>query len=238
VPASLESVSTYHTIGDWNLKNGRWEDASKRFASVAQAISHADKSESIEISIHFVAAAAAVSDSGNIGLYERLRLMAAERFSSTTDPIIADEVIKTCLILPADSELLAKLDPLVKLLEHNLPFGREDKPEELMEAWQMLSLSLAAFREGEFEMAEKWGRRCLQHPNSNMARNPAVRTVLAMSMHQTGRENEAAIELEAARNEVKANFEKPFDLGNGWDGFWFDWMIARLLLKEADSMVP
>lgn len=237
VPASLESASTFNVVGDWLLHEGRWEDASKRFASVAQAMAQADKSHSSAISIHFVAAAAAVSDAGNMDLYERLRAMAAERFSTATDPYIADEVVKVCLIKPADHELLAKLGPLLRVLENHLPWDRTDDPGELMEAWQTLSLSLAGYRLGDVELSLKWADRCLQHPNQIPSRTAAVQAVLAMALDRSGRTNEAKLNLDAARAEVKAHFDKPFEIGTSSDGFWFDWMIARTLLQEADRAI-
>ena len=238
VPASLESATTYRMVGEWLLHEGRWEDASKRFAAVAQAIARADKSHSESISIHFVAAAAAVSDAGDSEHYEELRRIAADRFSTTTNPMVADEVVKSCLIKPADAELLAKLAPLFHVLEDNLPWDRTDGSGELMEAWQMLSLTLAAYRKEDFQLAEQWARRTPVHPNQNPSRNAAVRPVLAMALHQAGRTDEARAELDLARADVIANFNKPFQIGVSEQGFWFDWMIARILLKEADGVVP
>ncbi len=237
VPASLESAATFRSVGEWLLREGRWEDASKRFASVAQTIARVDKSDSNSISIHFVAAAAAVSDAGNADHYERLRQMAADRFSTTTDPMVADEVVKSCLIKPANPELLAKLDPLLNVLERNVPWDRNDGPGELMEAWQMLSLSLDAYRKGDFRLAEQWTRRCLRHPNQNPSRNAAIHAILAMALYHTGGTDEARAKLNLARTEVSANFNKPFELGASEEGYWFDWVIARVLLKEAEALI-
>jgi hypothetical protein len=237
VPASLESATAFRTAGEWLLHEGRWEDASRRFAAVAQSISRVDTSESEKISIHFVAAAAAVSDAGNSESYERLRQMAAERFSTTTSPVIADEVVKSCLIKPADPEILAKLDPLIKIIESNIPWDRKDGPEDLMEAWQMLSMTLVAYRKDDYQLAEDWARRCLSHPNRNPSRSAAVRAILAMAAHRLGHADEAHAELDTTRAEVLAYFDKPFSIGNSPDGFWFDWLIARILLKEADGLI-
>ena len=238
VPASLESATTFRAVGEWLLHEGRREEASKRFATVAQTIARVDKSESDSISIHFVAAAAAVSDAGNTELYDQLRQMAADRFSSATNPMVADEVIKSCLIKPADPEMLEHLEPLFKVLEANLPWDKIDGAGELMEAWQMLSLSLGSYRKGDFPAAEQWARRGLRHPNQNPSRNAAMHAVLGMALFHAGNTDEARIELDLARGEVMANFNKPFELGASEEGFWFDWIIARILLTEADELIP
>ena len=237
VPASLESAATFRAAGEWLLREGRWNDAAKRFAVVAQAIARADRSDTEAISIHFVAAAAAIADAGSTEHYEQLRQMAADRFSTATNPAIADEVVKSCLVRPANPELLAKLDPLLKVMEDHLPWDKDDGAGELMEAWQMLSLSLAAYRKGDFQLAESWTRRCLRHPNRIPARNAAVHAVLAMALQREGHPEEARTELSAARDQVLANSRKPFEMGTSGDGFWFDWMIARIVLAEADGVL-
>jgi len=233
VPSSLESANTFRVAAEWLLREGRWRDASQRFSAVAQAISRVDKSDNGGISLHFVAAAAAVVDAGDFEHHEELRQMAAGRFATTTDPIVADEVVKTCLIRPATPDLLARIEPLVTAMQVNIPWDREDLPNENMEAWQMLSLSLASYRKGDFSRAESWARRCLRHPNLIDSRASAARCVLAMALHQSGHPEDARSELEAARVVVDTYFEQP--INTQWDqsGYWFDWVIARILLKEA-----
>ena len=236
VPSSLEAANAFRVAGEWLLGEGRWQDASRRFSAVAQAISRVDKSNTEAITIHFVAAAAAVMDAGDFEHYEELRHMASERFATATHPIVSDEVVKTCLIRPPTPELLARINPLVKSMEANLPWEREDKPEELMEAWQIFSLTLASYRKGEFSNTESWARRCLRHPNVVESRNSAARAVLAMALHRSGHPEDARNELETARQQVEANFNSPFQLWTA-NGHWFDWMIARVLVREADQVL-
>lgn len=237
VPASLESATTFRLVGEWLLREGRWEDASRRFGTVAQVIVGADRSLTESISIHFVAAAAAVTEAGDTEHYDRLRKIASEQFATTTNPVVADEVVKSCLIQPAGPEFLVKLEPLLKVIERNIPWERNDGPKELMEAWQMLSMSLAAFRKNDFQVTETWARRCLRHPHQNPSRNAAVHAVLAMALHRAGHPADARAERDLAQSAVTANFSKPFQMGGSADGFWFDWVIARILLNEADGVI-
>ena len=198
---------------------GRWNDAAKRFAVVAQAIARADRSDTESISIHFVAAAAAIADAGSTEHYERLRQMAADRFSTATNPVIADEVVKSCLIKPADPRLLAKLDPLLKVMRGPSSLGQGmTVPANLMEAWQMLSLSLAAYRQGDFQLAESWARRCLRHPNRIPARNAAVHAVLAMALQREGHPEEARSGIVRGARPGARQFQKTFRNGHqrGW----------------------
>jgi eukaryotic-like serine/threonine-protein kinase len=237
VPTSLESASVFRITGEWLLPQGRGEEAAKRFTAVAHAIAGVDKSNSEWISIYFVAAAAAVADAGDMEHYEDLRETVVARFSEATDPVVLDEVVKSCLIKPAEPEMLAKLAPMLEVLEEGLPWDRPDTHEQLMEAWQMLSLTLGAYRTGNFPNVEKWGRRCLQHPNLRLSRNAAVHAVLAMAFHSTGLLEEARVELVKARAAVTEHFEAPFEFETPEGGFWFDWLNARVLLHEAEELL-
>lgn len=237
VPASLESANTFRTVGEWLLREGKWQDASRCFSAVAQAVSRVDTSNSEWISIHFVAAAAAVVDAGDFEHYEELRQRAVERFGTTSDPVVSDEVVKTCMIKPAPPELIERINPLVKAMESHLPWDREDLPHENMEAWQMLSLALDSYRKADFPRAESWARRCLRHPNVIESRVVAVRCVLAMALHRAGHPADARNELEEARIAVNAYFQQPFKTEWAESGYWFDWVIARILIKEADGVL-
>jgi hypothetical protein len=239
VPASLESANTYRTVGEWLLKEGRWEEASWCFSAVAQAISRADKSDAESVSIHFVAAGAAVVNANDMEHYEELRHMAAERFSGSRDPVVADEVVKTCLILPPDAGLLVKLEPLIQSIERNVPWERQDLGHEVMEAWQTLSLTMSYYRKGNLSETEKWARRCIAHPNPGGSRCATARALLAMALHRGARVDEARAELELARAAVGEYFREPSRIETGWTerGFWFDWLIARVLVKEAAGLI-
>lgn len=68
------------------------------------------------------------------------------------------------------------------------------------------------------------------------SRNSAVRAVLAMALHRAGHPEDARNELETARQQVEANFNSPFQLWTS-GGHWFDWMIARVLVREADGVL-
>lgn len=235
VPSSLESANTYRTIAEKLLKEGRWEEASRCFSAVAQASSRVDKTDTDAVSIHFVAAAAAVVNAKDFAHYEELRHMAADRFSGTRNPMAADEVVKTCLILPANPEMLGKLEPLIQSIERNMPWERQDLATELMEAWQTLSLTMSYFRKGDWVQTEKWARRCIAHPNPNESRCASARAILAVALFQTSRTDEALAELDLARNSVSEHFREPFqvEVDSSDGGFWFDWLIARILAREA-----
>jgi hypothetical protein len=70
-----------------------------------------------------------------------------------------------------------------------------------------------------------------------MARVAAARTVLAMALYRLGESQAANSELGQARTSIEAKFKAPLDAGNAGAGFWFDWMLGRILLREATEIM-
>jgi hypothetical protein len=58
-----------------------------------------------------------------------------------------------------------------------------------------------------------------------------------MSLHQLGQEDEARFELLQARNVIEDRFSYPLDHGVAQRGMWFDWVLARMLLREATGLL-
>ncbi len=236
-PASLEAVNVFHEVGTWLFEQGRWDEAADRFAAKALAFARIDKREVEAVTIHFVAATALVCDAGDDELHDRLRKVAIDRFTGTSDPYAADEVVKSCLIRPAPAEMLDELQPFLSVIEEHIGEGPVDEANKVMEAWQMLSLSLAAYRSGDFDRAEEWARRCISHPAGTASRVAAAQAVLAMSFEARGHHNEAVAECRLAGEPIELRFAETLDTQWTPDGQWFDWIIARLLLREATSGV-
>jgi len=69
-------------------------------------------------------------------------------------------------------------------------------------------------------------------------RTATARVILAMSLRQD-KEHEAALsELEQARKIIESGFDAGLKQGR-WDrGLWFDWVFARVLLREASESLP
>ena len=42
--------------------------------------------------------------------------------------------------------------------------------------------------------------------------------------------------MELGQELVAAKFDQGLDQGNALEGFWFDWVIARLLMRECDQL--
>ena len=54
-----------------------------------------------------------------------------------------------------------------------------------------------------------------------------------MALARQGARAEAQLDLEAARGVIETKFRHRLDKGSPTQGFWFDWIFARILLREA-----
>jgi hypothetical protein len=54
-----------------------------------------------------------------------------------------------------------------------------------------------------------------------------------------GETKAALLRFKEARDELDATFSKSLSANNSTRGFWFDWMLARILLREAvEKLTP
>ena len=236
-PRSLEAAEAFSKAGEWHVLAGRWREATDRFATFALVLPKVDPSDSDTISITLLPAAAMLSWEEDTARYEVIRGMAADRFADTSRPVVAEQLLKACLLMPATTELMAKLRPPAERLEASVREGHAElagNPSRV--AWSGFALSLLYYRQGDHAKAEEWLRPCLGEAGANPSRDAAARCLSAMIETGRGRGADAAAELEYARAAVGARFAKGLELGNV-NSFWFDWVNARVLLREASVVV-
>jgi serine/threonine protein kinase len=100
-----------------------------------------------------------------------------------------------------------------------------------------IAFALLEYRRHDHVKAIEWGRRCLAHPEYNAARVATARAILALALHQLGDHAEMRKQLDLSRELIEKKFRTGLDLGGGAHGFWFDWIFARTLLREAESLI-
>ncbi len=235
-PSSLEAANSYRAVGEWHLKEGRWEKAAARFVGCARAMSSVDSTDSDSVSRNLLPAAAAICQSGDRESYEAFRRMAVARFGGTAHLTVAEQIVKATLLLPPDVGLLEDLEPLAEMIEDELTSGGLQGDVHLV-GWRHFSLVLYHYRNGDFILATKWAERCLHLPEQNASRRASVRIILAMIEHRFGRTENARQLLEVAGPEVREKLSGKMDWGGSVDGFWFDWVNAGILLKEATDLL-
>src|ERR1039457_5499577 len=242
VGSSLEAAGVFHTLGNWNVTQGRWKVAADRFLQLEQA-NQVDKSDlTADGTRDLLGAGPALIVAGDLKKYRQFIQVTLHRFADTSDPVAAEEVMKNSLILPADAMTLQQLEPMVKLLQSSVAQnGPAAAKNDYRVPWQALALSLYEYRCGNFTNVIVWGQKCLAYSNPTPPRVVMVHIVLAMAYSRLNQPENARLELAAGREPIENKLpdgpEKIVDLGRASTGIWHDWVIAYFLLHEAEMLV-
>jgi hypothetical protein len=228
---SVESQALLRTVGDWNAINSRWPRAIRRFMLLTQLDPPEDPGATLD---HFRLGAALV-ESGQPDEYERLRQQVVSRFRNVGSAVntLPDRLIKTCLMLPADRQLLESLRPAEDAAERELagrlPFG---------EPWTLSALALLEYRRGNDLKAAAFCTGCLNSRGTNGPPGALARVVLALAYRRLNRQEEAHATLKQAEEQIDMAFNKGLGLNPQIaGGYWFDWVLARILLREGQKEV-
>ena len=231
---TIEGAVVLRTLGDWHAVNGHWRQAAERFATLLKV----DRLDSWDqVTLDYLELGPALIELGDLKGYERFRQEGIARFAGTAYPV-ADRIIKINLLLPADEAMIKSLLPQVEVAEKTFAVVEEGgSPDVFQAAWRSVSLALFEYRRGDYTKAANWCRRCLAYPEHNAPRSATAHVILAMSSWQMGQKSEAAAELSQGREMIEAKFKNQLDRGSGVQGFWFDWVFAKILLREAKGLI-
>jgi tetratricopeptide (TPR) repeat protein len=225
---TVEGAAVLRSIAEWHALRLQWRQAAERAALLLQ-VNLLDGSDAA--SLDCLRAAPAFIERGDMNGYERFRQDAIARFTAAPCPF-SDRIVKVSLLLPANDRLVESLRPLGDATARY--FRQADQGGDVFTAaWRAVSLGLLEYRRGNYESAIEWCRRCLAYPGANAPRAATARAIIALAAQRLGRLEEARTELAAAREIVDSKFRTRLDPGNPVQGFWFDWLFVRILLREA-----
>ena len=232
-PPTLEGADMLRTLGEWNALRGDWASARKRY----QALLRANRYESVDsASLDLVATGVAIVKSGDLESYLIFRRQVVASARDTSDPMIADRVLKSSLLLPASDESLDLLRPFARLAEARV---RDDalSPSGLDLPWRCQTLALWKYREGDDREVGVLADRVLAAGERPICRSASMRLIRAMARWRLGDSEGAQQDLQRARAALEPKLARSLRATDPEGGFWFDWVIAQLLLNEADSML-
>ena len=230
LPPSLEAESVLRTLGEWHALQGRWEKAAKRFNLLLKVDI---KDNSWAITEDLLKAGPILIERGDFRGYRQFREAAIERYRGTEDPVFAERTLKISLLLPADEETMNQLQPFIDLSSE----ATQGEIADYLEAWRCISLALAAYRQGDSPAAITWCERSRSHGGARInARIATAHVIQALAHLQQGEQENARTELAEGRRTIEHWFNAGQVIGDGKNGFWFDWLFARILLREADAI--
>ncbi len=165
--------------------------------------------------------------SGDLEGYRRHCAQALARFGNTNDPIVAETMAKDCLILPGAE---AELEAIAKLADTAVTRGKSHESFAFCE----FAKGLAEYRQGHFAGAIEWMQKVLAQPGETY-RDPQAHLVLAMALHNSGKDTEARASLAEGARMIETGLPKleSGDIGR----HWIDWIITHALLKEAQDLI-
>jgi tetratricopeptide (TPR) repeat protein len=236
-PSSLEAADVYRQLGNWHREAGRIQQAAERFTALAGSISAVDRSDLNQISGDLLPAAVTTCELGDWPRYEQVRRVALERFGSTRNTIVAEQILKACTLRPADPATMVKIAPIGEFLENSVGPVATNELGGDSAAWHCYSLSLWYHRRGDPAQAIRWAEWSLQRSMEQASRVACVRLLLAMARHQMGEADEARMLLNDSAKAVYEIMQSSPEPWAGDIGNWADWMNAHILLKEAEAVI-
>ncbi len=234
IEPSREAAGVFRTLGHWNAIYGRWEQAVQCYTLLDQANRLDDPVHTIE-STDVLAIAPVLRAYGPPGAYEKFRRETLERHLPAANALQAEHLLKAALLAPADKDFLAKLRETALTCAQDVPVesGSTTYPE-----WNAFSLTLYHHRLNDPERVLEWAGRSLTYPDATGTRVSATLCLTAMARSRLGDRAGAARDLAAARRMIERAPESGEALGSPTEGgFWFSWLVGRLLLEEADQEI-
>jgi hypothetical protein len=227
---SLDGVSAYRSVGDWLGTHQRWTEAAARYSALME-IDKLDKWGAV--TLDYQACGVVLMESREYAPYQKFCGATVDVFGTTTNGDAAGRILKTCLLLPPGERLMERLQPMGEQAENFYVF---QVPKPFL-GWATIPSGLWRYRLGDFGQAAEWCRRGLDEKDTTTAQTAAIRVILAMSCHQQGKADEAGSQLAKAREAIEAQFKNGLENGNAGQGMWYDWVFARILLREAEALI-
>ena len=232
---SVEAETVLRRLGEWHVVNGRWQEATERFG----ALDRVNRLNNLDgITMDYLRLGPALIESGDLGGYERFRHDIIARFAGM-DSLFASRIVKASLLLPANQKLMQDLQPQGEVVERNV--GAMDRSGNAAVAyeggWDSLSLGLLEYRRGNYEKATNWCLHCLAYPLSIPHRNATAQVILALCYWQTNQRSKALLAWSTGLQLIQDRFQRGLVRGNNAEGFWFDWIIARILSRECQEQL-
>jgi eukaryotic-like serine/threonine-protein kinase len=223
---SFDGVTAYRKVAEWLAFQGRWEKAGDRFSKLLE-IDELDRWTVVSWDYQYCGTV--LAESGDLEKYLRFCQASVAHFTGTTNSNEAWRILRTSLLMPSDKQLLATLRPLAATVEND--FKTSDARPAL--TWGMIPMALWEYRNGNFAVAQQWCHRALAVTGKNDARDACIHMILTMSCFRLGQVQEAQTELNQGRAMIEKQFPNGMVVANPDTFLWWDWVYARILMREA-----
>jgi len=231
-PPSVEAASTFRLVGNLLAIQGRYEDAAERFAVLLKIDSFDDWND---VTLDNQLYGTELVESGELDRYQQFRCAVLAGFEVSTNGRADWRILKAGLLLPANPALIASLTPLATVAERD--FTALSRRTGTNDPWGAIPMALWKYRRGDYAGAAELCDHCLTNTNAYPVQIQTDRMILAMADWQLGRCAPARSALAPGRDFIEDKFKNPLGLGNSHQGFWWDWVFARILMREAINLM-
>jgi eukaryotic-like serine/threonine-protein kinase len=234
---SMEATTVFRDLGTWNILQRRWKQAAERFSVLVQ-VNQVDKADQTDrATSDLLLAAPLLIEAGNLAGYDRTRRMELTRLAGTPNLIAAEQLLKTSMLVPADSSTMAMFAPLEKVIAESLT-SKDPAVNDasFYAAWRALALALLEYRRGHFNAAADWLQKCSGYPGPAPSCVATRHILLSMAGFRLGQAAAAAAELNLGRQQVENLFSKKLEFSDSKSGLLAGWLTARILLREAEDL--
>ena len=222
---SVDAVSAFRAVGDWLAVQQKWPEAARRYAVVM----HLDDLDIWgAVTLDYQAYAVLLVETGDFSTYAQFCRTTAARYAGESNGDAAGRILKSCLLRLPDAGLMAALQSLAKTAERLNAMGSA-KP------WAAIPVSLWRYRCGDYRSAAELAL-AKEGQSDTSAATATNCAILAMALFHEGKAEEARGNVARARKIVDAGFAR-LNVGNASQGYWYDWVFARILLREAESTI-
>lgn len=237
-----QSAAVLRSLGNWNALRGRWQQAAECFQMLIKA-DDMNPSEHLTNSLDLVGICCVWLEGGQSDGYATFVDWAVARFGKYPSPTDASRLLHSVLFAPIAPGTLDKLEDLKPILANC-----ENDPEKIKingdrepAIWRCFGLSLLEYRQGNYRQAKHWMDVAYSFKAARDYINGSLDPVHAMICFRLGDAQNARISLEKSRTRVARAFspELPaaYEPFGQYQGFWWDWIIARILLREAEALI-
>ena len=165
--------------------------------------------------------------SRNTNGYQQLREEMLVRFGETKDPNLAEQTIKTCLLLPWSDEKYARATLLAEVAFAHSPADK----------WAVFAKGLCAYRQKQFTQAIEVERAALVlGGGTDTTLEVAAWALISLAQAAAGQPLESRATLVAAQEIARTRMPALSPL-TPFQESWHDILIAELLLHEATTLI-
>jgi serine/threonine protein kinase len=158
--------------------------------------------------------------------YKDCRAQILKQFGNTSDPRIAERMVKASLILPASADDMAIITQMADVAARI-----NDNEDDA--GFNVFAKGFAEYRLGHFAAAAELMKKIPDLHSSSDCRIEA-RLVLAVAQFQLHQADDSRSSLAKVADTMTHEFPKPGHLDEDWN----DWITIHMLLREVADLIP